>query len=765
MADMKLNRRTLLQQAGLALLSLGIGETGIALVPKIKSYGQALAQTTNRKLALLIGINNYPQHQLDGCVTDVELQQELLINRFGFNAKDILTLTNQQATRENIETAFVEHLREQAQPEDVVVFHFSGYGSQVKIPSSDVATNQAEETVANYQLVNSLLPIDGILPTKGTPVGNDLLQETLIWLARSLPTEKVTMVLDTSFRTSKQSLKGNLRIRSFSDIAQRPSPEEIAFREQLQIKLAGQKRKSVHPGIILAAASQDQIAVEKRWNNFSAGLFTYALTQYLWEVTAPNRVQVTLERVTETVKDVMGNQQQPTIIGQSQPLFTYYLMPTSLLGAEGIIKNIGDNGSVSLKLTGFPTKIVDYYGVGSCLLLVNPNSSTDELTLVQIRSRDGLMTKAQILQQKDVDKDVVNPIEKGQLVQEYIRVIPRNVGLIVGLDRNLERIERVDATSAFANIAVVDGAISVGEPNVDCLFGKIERTVSKTVAAKSDSSSGESGTGTTTYFGYGLSSVSGITIPHTVGVANEAVKSAVTRLTPQFKNLLAVKWLELTFNQTSSRLPVGIFLESIDKNNTSLILQRSTRAAKSINQLASQDLSLNSTDFPTINSGSSLRLQLNNYTDRTLYGIVLGIDADRNLFVLYPPQYNSKEEQFKLQDIAIAPSQKLNLPETQDTWQWKIASSSGMVSLYGIFSTLPFKQTLAAISAPPNLKFESEAILNLANALEVVKALMQDLHLASQVGTEIIGFANDVYALDVNAWATLKMSWELINLK
>ncbi|BAU64745.1 peptidase C14 caspase catalytic subunit p20 [Stanieria sp. NIES-3757] len=761
MADMKLNRRTLLQRAGLALLSLGIGETGIGLVPRIKSYGQALAQTTNRKLALLVGVNDYSQHQLDGCVTDVELQQELLINRFGFNAKDIVTLTNQQATRENIETAFIEHLREQAQPEDVVVFHFSGYGSQVKMLSSDIVTNQAGETVANYQLVNSLLPIDGIVPTKGTPVGNDLLQETLIWLARSLPTEKVTMVLDTSFKTSKQSLKGNLRIRSFSEIAERPSPEEIAFREQLQIKLAGKKSKSVNPGIILTAASQEQIAVEKRWNNFSAGLFTYALTQYLWEVTAPNRVQVTLERITETVKDVMGNQQQPTILGQSQPLFTYYLMPTSLIGAEGIIKNIGDNGSVSLKLMGLPTKIVDYYGVTSCLLVGNSNDSTsfDQLTIVQIRSRDGLMAKAQILHQGDV----LNNIKIGQLVQEYIRVIPRNVGLIVGLDRSLERIERVDATSAFANIAVVDGAISVGEPNVDCLFGKIERTVSKTVATKSDSNQGESETSTTTYFGYGLSSVSGITIPHTVGVANEAVKSAVTRLTPQFKNLLAVKWLELTFNQTSSRLPVGIFLESIDKNNTSLILQRSTRAAKLLNQLASQDLSLNSTNFPTINSGSSLRLQLNNYTDRTLYGIVLGIDADRNLFVLYPPQYNSKEEQFKLQDIAIAPSQKLNLPETQDAWQWKIAGSSGMVSLYGIFSTLPFKQTLAAISAPPNLKFESEAILNLANALEVTKALMEDLHLASQVDTEIIGFANDVYALDVNVWATLKMSWELVN--
>jgi len=84
---------------------------------------------------------------LNGCVTDVELQRELLIYRFGFLAADILILTDAQATRENIETAFVEHLTAQGKPGDVVVFHFSGYGSKVKTGKT---------------LVNSLVPIDGI---------------------------------------------------------------------------------------------------------------------------------------------------------------------------------------------------------------------------------------------------------------------------------------------------------------------------------------------------------------------------------------------------------------------------------------------------------------------------------------------------------------------------------------------------------------------------------------------------------------------------
>ena len=61
---MVLDRRTFLQQAGLAFFSLGTAEAGISsfannnrLGASLKNYQQTLAQPTNRKLALLIGIN------------------------------------------------------------------------------------------------------------------------------------------------------------------------------------------------------------------------------------------------------------------------------------------------------------------------------------------------------------------------------------------------------------------------------------------------------------------------------------------------------------------------------------------------------------------------------------------------------------------------------------------------------------------------------------------------------------------------------------
>ncbi|MDY7015142.1 MAG: caspase family protein, partial [Cyanobacteriota bacterium] len=174
---MGLTRRNFLQQAGFALLALGPDKpltdvSKLAASPE-KSYLQALQSANGRKLALLVGIDRYPYSKnLSGCTTDVELQRELLVQRFGFAPSDVLVLTDQQATREEIETAFVEHLIEQAKANDAVVFHFSGYGSCVKIPSI------GEKEQSSERQVKSLLPFDGLIPTKNEPAHNDVLLET-----------------------------------------------------------------------------------------------------------------------------------------------------------------------------------------------------------------------------------------------------------------------------------------------------------------------------------------------------------------------------------------------------------------------------------------------------------------------------------------------------------------------------------------------------------------------------------------------------------
>ncbi|MCH8905276.1 MAG: caspase family protein, partial [Bacteroidetes bacterium] len=84
------------------------------------------------KYALLVGINDYEAvNDLEGCINDVENMKALLRGKFDFQEENILILTDKQATKEGVITAFKTHLIDQAQHGDIVLFHYSGHGSQM----------------------------------------------------------------------------------------------------------------------------------------------------------------------------------------------------------------------------------------------------------------------------------------------------------------------------------------------------------------------------------------------------------------------------------------------------------------------------------------------------------------------------------------------------------------------------------------------------------------------------------------------------------
>jgi hypothetical protein len=379
---------------------------------------------------------------------------------------------------------------------------------------------------------------------------------------------------------------------------------------------------------------------------------------------------------------------------------------------------------------------------------------------LQIRSREGLTAKAQIIGKID-DSEIIQP---GQLVQELVRVFPRNLGLIVALDTNLERIERVDGTSAFANIPVVASVTLAGEHHADCLLGKVKQETVK-LEETSQSSQEQS----QSLPSYGLFSLGGTLIPNTVGKSNEAVKAAVSRLQPQLNTLLAAKWLDLTVNEGSSYLAVEATLELAGKYN-SLLQQRATlrqasTLAESWDKLSSNNsLISGKVELPVLTKGTEIRFRLANYDTRDLYVMFLGIDSDGNAITLYAPQAKKIDDNnLKLKDIVLAPNQELIIPEPGDSFNWKVSGSGGIVKIYLIFSIAPFAKTLEVLSNKQNFKLLQEQILNIINPLEVTKGLLEDLHLASGVSSAITGTSTDVYALDVNSWATLSFVYEIVD--
>jgi hypothetical protein len=183
-----INRRHFLQFAGAGLATLGINQW---LQQQSIHYARVLAQNTPRNLAFLVGINRNDDPRwplLMGAENDVNLQRELLIHRFGFKESDVVTLLGSEATRSKILQTFKTHLIQQAKPGDVVVFHFSGHGSQVA-DLDKVLGDQVSTLVA----ADSRLPSG--YPKSGGDV-EDITGHTLGLLMRSLDTENATFVLD-----------------------------------------------------------------------------------------------------------------------------------------------------------------------------------------------------------------------------------------------------------------------------------------------------------------------------------------------------------------------------------------------------------------------------------------------------------------------------------------------------------------------------------------------------------------------------------------
>lgn len=769
---MGLKRREFLQQAGLLLAALGIQDRVF-----FRSY-QALAQSTRRKLALLVGINQYPTGNrvtelLQGCLTDVELQRELLINRFGFNPSDIVTLTNAQATRVNIQQAFASHLREQAKAEDVVVFHFSGYGSCV--PEANPAENRPPAQ-------HSLLPVDAEL--REDEKINDIFEETLGLLLRSLPTSEVITILDTSYLYPGHQQQGTLKIRaSHSPTTEELNPEEYEYQDQLLSQL-GLSRLDLEqhqfgqlPGLVLAATKPNHIAAEGKWDGFTAGLFTYLLTQTFWGATPSNSIQVNLSRVAGQVEQVIGSTQQPQLRqslqkvnakGKVDQAFSSLML--NLPPSDGVITAIEDNGKTAkILLTGIPISVLESYNPNSILTVFSlPNSSENPL-LLQLRSRTGLTAKAT---PKTTDISTLPSLEIGQQLQEWIRVLPRQISLKVALDPKLARIERVDATSAFS--AIPRMSVVPSDQAADYLLSRVQET---TLAQSLNAPLSPMVQGR-----YGLFSLGQVLLPNTVGEGGEAVKVAVHRLVPQLRTRLAVKVLRLTENERSSPLKVRAVLTLLAPQSQ-ILMKRETyglfkthgediKPSVSASIVSSENINSNTANsvvsasetagIVTVPVGSRLQYQLQNHGDFPIYFIVLSLDSRGQASIVVPGVELHQQQVAAGKTLSLPPATVYSGNPSTEVIGEMVIGPAGLNETHVIFSDSPFIQTLAILDKTLNRQEQALNFHVVSNSLEIAEAILQDLSQASRPTLEKINLTTDDLALDINAWAGFNFIYRVV---
>ncbi len=752
----RIKRRQLLSLTGSLLATLGLSQ--LELKQRAIFYRSVLAENTPRKRALLVGVNNYPDTRwitLEGAVNDVKLQQELLIHRFGFQSDQILLLTDHEAARENILQAFEEHLIKWAQPGDVVVFHFSGHGSQVFDPDQIFQDGQ----------VSTIVPVDSILPpgypNKGGKV-NDITGHTLWLLMQAINTENVTFILDSCH--SGGARKGILTVRSRpgnrelnrtenSNIQLLASPQEQEYQKQLMSRLnltasdlATERKKGVPKGIMLAAARTDQAAIDASFGDTAAGIFTYILTRYLWQQTGGESVSQVMVSATATTDRIL-REYFPTAGLLQQPEFNtregsnnsqqavYFLKPDQKVPAEAVVTQVQGN-QVDLFLGGIDPRTLEAFGRGAILTLVDGEGK--ERGQVQIESRQELTAKGKLMQTRD-------NIASGTLLQERSRAIPSNLTLRIGLDASLQQAKQ--ALEAIKRIEVV----SLEQTNFHYILGRISPIYHQQLQQLKVKKLPEVGS-------IALFSPALDLVPDSAGIAGEKVTDAVERLRPKLKSLLAARLVKLTLNNSSSRLSVAVAMETVD--GSQLVAESFTVRGATITPVSqTRGLRGLTTNAQKIKLGTLIRFIVQNNESFPLYICVLLVSVDGGLTVLSPSQGN--------EDLPpLAPQETINIPDVNrgDDYRFKVVGDLGLVEVLVIASTTPLKKAIDVLRTLAADRGENTrgTPINSPQLDEAIFSLLDDLDEGSR-GSGTTSFTG-VRQIDTRQMAAMSITFEVTEM-
>lgn len=292
--------------------------------------------------ALLIGINDYSAsagtdsgkarqrglRNLEGPVNDVRALREILVGRYGFASRDILTLTDKEATREAILQAVDEHLIRRSEKGDVVLFYFAGHGSQVANPQSDEPDGLDE----------SLVPADS---RQGTPDIRD--KELQRLLNRVLDREvHLTVVLDSC--NSGSGVRGLFT----GTLSRSIQPDLDGVRDGAPTGPRPEDRGA----LVLSAAQDFARAWETRDENQQPrGAFSLALSRAMLDATADEPAEETFARARARLQ-AEKRFQQPVLAG------TAAARRTPLLGSSAersvqrsvlAVESVEEDGTVLLQ--------------------------------------------------------------------------------------------------------------------------------------------------------------------------------------------------------------------------------------------------------------------------------------------------------------------------------------------------------------------------------------------------------------------------------
>jgi Caspase domain/Domain of unknown function (DUF4384) len=615
---------------------------------------------------------------LRGCLTDVELQWELLVHRFGFNPKDIvvvadrsLSFTNTEPlkpTRDNILTAFKTHLINQAKPGDVVVFHYSGHGSRIIDPNPIPELIVNGEKYPNTDKLNGTLVPNDRLTNRPDQV-NDIMGRTLYLLMRSLNTDLVTVVLDSCH--SGGGTRGGLTFRAVpsrvdGDRYANPSPVELELQAKM-IKDLGigseaefaKLRQRIAKGVAIGSAQFDQYAANAGFDNdtFHAGAFTYMLTRYLWQSTAREAIGTAFVNLARSTQD-LANQSR---INQA-PIFAanpssngqrpaYFLSPTTPW-AEAVVRQVKPDGQVEYWLGGVSSLSLAASTKGGLWSVLDGDGK--EIAELEQTGRTGLVATGKLR------SGTLTTLKPGTLLREKIRGIPTDLELQVALDPSLgSQLEVAKAAlQRFPQVQIVSAG-------ADCILGKMTPAV-----RQSARQSAERGTDLPAAETMGLFLTGLRPIARTFDQPGESAQVAVERLQGRFKSLLAGKLLKLVTGSDAAL--VG---QSSAYQVAVAVVPKDSRAT---------------TTPKTFKDKTAIQVQVRNAETRNLYIAVIAISASGKITPLYP-YWDSAES-----EAILGKGQTVLTPVRGDGYTFTL-EGAGSLEILVLASEKPIRDALKGL--------------------------------------------------------------------
>ena len=276
------------------------------ILPSAALEKKVFNQKTPRKRALLIGISKYKRNILNSwwdlnTELDVSLLNQVLIDKFKFDKKDIVILQDAAATKAGI-LKELETIVAQTQPGDIVFIHFSGHGDTIPDDNGDKDELDGKD--------ESLIPFDYV-STKdySKNIRDDEIGKNLDELQKKQP-GNVTVSFDSCF--SGTATRGGFLVRGGNgndyEKIENESPSGLNEKNQPLPK----------DYVFLSATNPRQFAKETSYSEKGVerkmGAYTFALVKALSEATPRTTYRDLSERINDYVKT--GNfDQSPQVEG------------------------------------------------------------------------------------------------------------------------------------------------------------------------------------------------------------------------------------------------------------------------------------------------------------------------------------------------------------------------------------------------------------------------------------------------------------------